>query len=602
MFNVVSVQDVEKLFKETLQKELESHTKNALNTQLNTLRTNLRKEVKADVAKMLSDMKAEDEAKKKEEVEKAKAAKPSPAPSSRQLLRRGRKKTAGQKEAEAAAAVEAATAPYNKEADAGNAYMPLKTTEEDSSGVASTDDAGQGARVLVQNMQEEGSGKEGLRASQVALLETETPRIDDLPPSASPKVNEIVSHKYFEPVCGLVVLLNAILIGVDSDFKARYGLDSAPSFLDTLDSVFFVFFTTELILRILARGPADFFLSQPGGAAFDTAMVTFQAIDQMSKLVPASEMAMPGNFSVLRLLRIIRVLRIARALRMLRLFEVLSNTVSSLMASVGPAFWALVLLLVTIYVFAILFLEVVLSAPGGPSEELDYYFGSMGATVLTLFESVVGGVEWEHVVNLLIQNVSPAMGFLFSGYVVVGLFVVMNLVMSVFLDKVTRTVREDKDDTIKERVASIFAENEVAVEDADNLEISWEQFAEKLKKPALQEYFRSIDIEPTESEARGLFDLLDVDGGGALTAEEIVSGCLRLRGPARALEVSLVLRDIAHIHTVSEKVAQVHTNLGSLSTTMTAIQAKLDKALPDEEVLEEMTATEALAATEAASP
>merc|ERR1712130_839919 len=47
-----------------------------------------------------------------------------------------------------------------------------------------------------------------------------------------------------------------------------------------------------------------------------------------------------------------------------------------------------------------------------------------------------------------------------------------------------------------------------------------------------------MGIDATEGE--GLFRLLDADGNGSLRAEELVEGCLRIRGEARALELSVL--------------------------------------------------------------
>jgi len=57
----------------------------------------------------------------------------------------------------------------------------------------------------------------------------------------------------------------------------------------------------------------------------------------------------------------------------------------------------------------------------------------------------------------------------------------------------------------------------------------------------MQEYFKAIDLDP--SEAMGIFSLLDADGSGSVDREEIVHGCLRLRGSAKALELGLLAHE-----------------------------------------------------------
>merc|ERR550537_1648760 len=72
-------------------------------------------------------------------------------------------------------------------------------------------------------------------------------------------------------------------------------------------------------------------------------------------------------------------------------------------------------------------------------------------------------------------------------------------------------------------------------------------FESQVDRPNMKEYFRAIDVDP--SEAKGLFRLLDMDGSGTINAEEFLNGCLRLRGPAKALDLALVMREMRRMHT-----------------------------------------------------
>merc|ERR1719199_1840014 len=93
--------------------------------------------------------------------------------------------------------------------------------------------------------------------------------------------------------------------------------------------------------------------------------------------------------------------------------------------------------------------------------------------------------------------------------------------------------------------------------------MTWEMFESQLDKRNMQEYFRAIDVDP--SEARGLFRLLDLDGSGAIDAEEFLSGCLRLRGPAKALDLALLMHEVAQISAI-------------ISTlTISTVQAEVDR-------------------------
>merc|ERR1712070_119367 len=61
-------------------------------------------------------------------------------------------------------------------------------------------------------------------------------------------------------------------------------------------------------------------------------------------------------------------------------------------------------------------------------------------------------------------------------------------------------------------------------------------FKDQLHRPQLTAFFDALNID--HSEAKTVFDLLDTDGGGVISAEEFVLGGLRLQGPAKAIEVA----------------------------------------------------------------
>merc|ERR1719399_1757584 len=108
----------------------------------------------------------------------------------------------------------------------------------------------------------------------------------------------------------------------------------------------------------------------------------------------------------------------------------------------------------------------------------------------------------------------------------------LNLVTGIFVDSAQTNIREDRDLDLVTRVHELFME---ADEDHSGV-ITWEEFKNQLGNPEMVEYFKTIDLDP--SEAEHLFDLLDVTGEGKITSEEFVNGCLRMRGPAKAYDVA----------------------------------------------------------------
>eukprot|EP00404_Azadinium_spinosum_P007649 CAMPEP_0180543958 /NCGR_PEP_ID=MMETSP1036_2-20121128/69257_1 /TAXON_ID=632150 /ORGANISM="Azadinium spinosum, Strain 3D9" /LENGTH=130 /DNA_ID=CAMNT_0022558915 /DNA_START=138 /DNA_END=530 /DNA_ORIENTATION=- len=113
-----------------------------------------------------------------------------------------------------------------------------------------------------------------------------------------------------------------------------------------------------------------------------------------------------------------------------------------------------------------------------------------------------------------------------------------NLVTGIFVTNVTNIVREDKDERIAAAMCDLFLDG------AD--QITWEMFCAKLESPVMKEYLKSIDLNAAQ--AQGLFCLIDEDGGGTLDSAELVHGFLRLRGPAKSLDLLLLSRQVALMH------------------------------------------------------
>jgi len=68
----------------------------------------------------------------------------------------------------------------------------------------------------------------------------------------------------------------------------------------------------------------------------------------------------------------------------------------------------------------------------------------------------------------------------------------------------------------------------------------------------MQAFFMSIDVDA--SQAQDLFELLDADGRGYLDFQEFLSGCLRLQGEPRAVDLLLVAKESRAAFAKQEKV------------------------------------------------
>ena len=113
------------------------------------------------------------------------------------------------------------------------------------------------------------------------------------------------------------------------------------------------------------------------------------------------------GFKIFRILRLTRIVKMVRLVRIFRFVSALRTLVTSIAHTLKALFWALTLLAMIVYVFAVLFSQVLhdhITDPTAPPLSADAdearikYFGSLPETMLSLFMSIAGGVSWEDVI------------------------------------------------------------------------------------------------------------------------------------------------------------------------------------------------------------
>ena len=179
-----------------------------------------------------------------------------------------------------------------------------------------------------------------------------------------------------------------------SVLKKKVGFDvEVPDWTMHVDLFFVIFFSIEIILRILAEELVFFFGDDWKWSWLDMILVTSSVVELLV-VVDASDVRM------LRLLRILRMIRSVRLLRGFRLFSKFRLLTLAIQASLVPLTWACVLLLCMLYVASLVFVNGVSGyLMSGESDQevtgiLYSYFSGVDVTMLTLFMCISGGVSW----------------------------------------------------------------------------------------------------------------------------------------------------------------------------------------------------------------
>lgn len=359
----------------------------------------------------------------------------------------------------------------------------------------------------------------------------------------------IVTHDCFDSIIGFLVLTNAIFIGFQVDYvAAAAGADDNPVF-EVAKYAFLVVFTMELVMRLCAFGKGFFFLDAYGWNWFDFIVVTAMLVETaVGTQFPSGQ-----SLAIVRLMRIARILRLMRAFRAASMFRPLRILVNSVISTVRAMFWALVLLLVITYSFAVLFVgaygEYMSSSPDESTasyESLHLYFGNLPKSLFTLFMSITGGISWEVAVRPLAELDWIYVG-LFNAYIIVVLFAVMNVMTGVFCQTAIQSAEQNHEEQIQEELASrklhtshlrrLFQE----IDQNDSGHFTLNELEDYLSNEKVRAYFSSLQINV--SEAWTFFKLLDADGTGSVDIDEFVDGVLRLTGTAKSLDIAIMMKE-----------------------------------------------------------
>lgn len=237
----------------------------------------------------------------------------------------------------------------------------------------------------------------------------------------------------------------------------------------------------------------------------------------------------------------------------------LRTLISSIIYTLKSLVWAMILLCLIVYVFAVLFTQAAgdfLLLDGAtllePAPEMStsktHFFGSLQTSMLALFMSIAGGVSWMEVVGEL-QLLSTGWVFVFIFYIAFTYFAVLNVVTGVFCQSAIDSAQNDQTLVLQ----SIQAEKQANIEKITNLfkaidieetgVITYKMLEDQVNSPEVQTYFEAIGLDVWD--AWSFFKLLDSDGGGAVELNEFLMGCLRLRGQARSMDLIRVMRDQA---------------------------------------------------------
>ncbi len=227
------------------------------------------------------------------------------------------------------------------------------------------------------------------------------------------RVSQIVSALWFERVIIAFILVNGVILGMETSpyLVAEYG-----TLMHFGNHLILGIFVLEAVLKMIAVAPHVDRYFRDGWNVFDFSVIVFS-------LIPAT-----GEFAMIaRLARLLRVVRLVSTIPELRLI------VSTLVRSIPSMMHVMTLMGVIFYIYAITGYQLF-------HEHDPTHWRSLGISLLTLFR-VVTLEDWTDVMYAAMEFHYLSWIY-FVSFVILGTFVVVNLFIAVVINNLDEAKAE----------------------------------------------------------------------------------------------------------------------------------------------------------------
>ncbi|MFI3325898.1 MAG: ion transporter [Clostridia bacterium] len=249
--------------------------------------------------------------------------------------------------------------------------------------------------------------------------------------SVQNKLKLFIENSKFENTILVIILLNAILLGLQTSQAVN---QSIGTYLTVIDTICLVIFTLEILLKLFVY---KFTFFKTGFNVFDFIIVLTSILSDLSFL---------SVFRVLRVFRVLKTLKSVRALRMVSGVSKLNIIIKAIGKSITSILWSALLLLIIFYVFAVMGTTLF-------GADFPEWFGNIGSSFYTLFQ-VMTLESWSMGISRPVMEVFSWAWIYFVPFVLVSAFVMMNVVVGIVVNTISEATESEKREELK-----LLAEN-----------------------------------------------------------------------------------------------------------------------------------------------
>lgn len=231
------------------------------------------------------------------------------------------------------------------------------------------------------------------------------------------RVQALIEHSYVQRLVIALILINAVLLGLETSPAV---MNKTGMYILILDQLILTLFVVEIALRIYVHRLA--FWKDPW-SLFDFSVVAIA-------LIPAS-----GPFAVLRALRVLRVLRLLTMVPSMR------RVVGALLAAIPGLGSIGLMLLIIYYVFAVIATNLF----GASHPE---WFGTLGHSFYTLFQ-IMTLESWSMGIARPVMESFPYAWAFFVPFILIATFTMLNLFIAIIVNAMQSYSATEHQETVE---------------------------------------------------------------------------------------------------------------------------------------------------------
>lgn len=232
------------------------------------------------------------------------------------------------------------------------------------------------------------------------------------------KLTRLINGKTFHDVILFLIILNAIVIGLDTypSISAKFG-----DIISAINHLCLIVFTIEILLRLFVER-INFIKS--GWNIFDFIIIFVSLTSELTAL------------SIFRTFRLIRILRVISSIPKMQLIS--TTLIRSCYSMLGVA----ILLSLIFYIYAVTTTEFY-------GKDFPEFFGSLDESIYTLFQ-IMTFESWSMAIVRPIMEIYPNAWIVFISFILIATYIVLNIVIGIIVDCI---------DDIKETAKNTQREN-----------------------------------------------------------------------------------------------------------------------------------------------